>query len=48
MENFVQGFCCQNFLCTKANMDEFNYVQFLNDDSEGLEAKEVPLGEFPT
>ena len=29
-------------------MDEFNYLQFLNDDSELLEAEEVLLGEFPT
>ena len=28
-------------------MDEFNYLQFLNDDSELLEAEEVLLGEFP-
>ena len=48
MENFVQVFCCQNFLFTKAKMDEFNYLQFLNDDSELLEAEEVLLGEFPT
>ena len=48
MANFVQVFCCQNFLFTKAKMDEFNYLQFLNDDSELLEAEEVLLGEFPT
>ena len=47
MENFVQVFCCQNFLFTKAKMDEFNYLQFLNDDNELLEAEEL-LGEFPT
>ena len=29
-------------------MDEFNYLQFLNDDSDLLEAEEVLLGEFPT
>ena len=29
-------------------MDEFNYLQFLNDDSELLQAEEVLLGEFPT
>ena len=29
-------------------MDEFNYLQFLNDDCELLEAEEVLLGEFPT
>ena len=29
-------------------MDEFNYLQFVNDDSELLEAEEVLLGEFPT
>ena len=29
-------------------MDEFNYLQFLNDDSELVEAEEVLLGEFPT
>ena len=29
-------------------MDEFNYLQFLNDDSELLEAEEVLLGECPT
>ena len=27
-------------------MDEFNYLQFLNDDCELLEAKEVLLAEF--
>ena len=48
MANFVQVFCCQNFLFTKAEMDEFNYLQFFNDDSELLEAEEVLLGEFPT
>ena len=48
MENFVRVFCCQNFLFTKAKMDEFNYLQFLNDDSELLEAEEVLLWEFPT
>ena len=29
-------------------MDEFNYLQFLNDDCELLGAEEVLLGEFPT
>ena len=29
-------------------MEEFYYLQFLNDDSEPLEAEEVLLGEFPT
>ena len=29
-------------------MDEFNYLQFLKDDCELLEAEEVLLGEFPT
>ena len=29
-------------------MEEFNYLQFLNDDSELLEVEEVLLGEFPT
>ena len=29
-------------------MDEVNYLQFLNDDSELLEAEKVLLGEFPT
>ena len=29
-------------------MDEFNYLPFLNDDSDLLEAEEVLLGEFPT
>ena len=48
MENFVQVFCCPNFLFTKVKMDEFNYLQFLNNDSELLEAEEVLLGEFPT
>ena len=48
MGNFVQVFCCQNFLFTKAKMDELNYLQFLNDDGELLEAEEVLLGEFPT
>ena len=28
-------------------MDEFNYLQFLNDDCELLGAEEVLLGEFP-
>ena len=48
MENFLQVFCCQNLIFTKAKIDEFNYLQFLNDDSELLEAEEVLLGEFPT
>ena len=44
----MQVFCCQNFLFTKAKVDEFNYLQFLNDDCELLEAEEVLFGEFPT
>ena len=44
----MQVFCCHNFLFTRAKMDEFNYLQFLNYDCELLEAEEVLLGEFPT
>ena len=29
-------------------MDEFNYLQFLNDDNELLQAEDVLLGDFPT
>ena len=29
-------------------MDEFNYLQFFNDDCELREAEEALLGEFPT
>ena len=42
------NFCSLNFLLTKAKLDEFNYLQFLKDDCELLEADEVLLGEFPT
>ena len=29
-------------------MDEFNYLQFLNDDNELLQVEDVQLGDFPT
>ena len=29
-------------------MDEFNYLQFLNDPYELLQAEDLHLGEFPT
>ena len=29
-------------------MDEFNYIQFLNDDNELLQVEDVQLGDFPT
>ena len=29
-------------------MDEFNYLQFLNDDNELLQVEDVQLGDVPT
>ena len=46
MENFVQVFCCQNFLFTKAKMDEFNYLQFLMMIVSSLRLKKYFQGSF--
>ena len=37
----------QNFAEVK-KMDEFNYLQFLNDDNELLQVEDVQLGDVPT
>ena len=41
-------FLLKSLLYLKKKMDEFNYLQFLNDPNELLQAQDLHLGEFPT